>query len=154
MKAQPIEELDSGEQSPQFRRLKENVETLLPIRKRKLISLKGELKKQEKQLKFLHREYRKGERRLETRRQFYLKAMEDFKAFHTGVILVQEKLHQGLQNEKHHRDRLLKQEKENEAIALEITEQEKRVDAAKREVNQCQADIDKLEYILEQRDFV
>lgn len=153
MKHQFIDAEITGDDSPQFREIKANVDVLLPIRGLRLIRLKNTLREEETTLRQLNREYQTGLRRLDRKREAYKKTIDEFAQFHTGVILIQEKLHQTLEAEKVARDLVLKQEAENYDMAMQIDNQTSVVEEAKAAVKVCQSDIEKLEYIKVQKDF-
>jgi len=132
--------------------LVKTVEFLLPLRQRKLIALKKQVNQEDAELKALHRRYRKGLKRVKQFREAYQACIEEFTLYHTGVVMLNEKLHQTLQHEKDARQKVLKQDADNQALVLEIEKQTHALALAKGEVDACQAEIEKLEYILEQKE--
>ena len=130
----------------------DTIEILLPLRSRKLSRLKRKLMEEKRALVEMERELKKGEDKLILFRQRYKQSLDDFNHHHTGVVLLHEKLHLTLEAEKLTRGRLLRQEEDNHTLTQRIIEQQEIIEAADRDVKACQGEIDKLEYILEEKE--
>lgn len=132
----------------------DTVEILLPIREQKLIRLKRTLRQEKDRLREMNQDLKQGEQRLSLFREKYKKSLADFSTNHTGVILQHEKLLRTLEAERLSRSRLLKQESDNQSLAERITQQMEVIDKAGEAVLVCQKEIEKLEYILEEKDMI
>ncbi|PPC63848.1 hypothetical protein C1Y41_04175 [Pantoea sp. ICBG 1758] len=135
---------------PTENELKKILDTLLPLRERKLRRLKRELCEHESLLRSLQIDLKKGEKRLVLFREQYQTAINEFANHHTGVVLLHEKLHRTLEKEKVVRNRLLKQESDNHDLITLIADQIILVDNARESVTACQREIEKLEIIIEE----
>ncbi|NIG12934.1 hypothetical protein F3J37_01560 [Pantoea sp. Al-1710] len=127
---------------------------LLPLRERKLAKLKNALTAENKKLKNLKHDLKIGQRRLNKFRDQYKEALDDFTKHHTGVVMMHEKLFQTLENEKMARTKLLKQEEDNAGKMDAISQQLEVIGSAQTDIENCQREIEKLEYILEQKDLM
>jgi len=134
--------------------LLEAIHFLIPLRERKLSRLKRQLSEEKQKLKTLEAELKKGQGMLILFRQKYQQCLDDFTQHHTGVVLLHEKLHQTLEKEHVTRGRLLQQEEANHQLTEQIIEQTQRIEEAERAVKNGQREIDKLEYILEEKEML
>jgi len=130
------------------------VNLLLPLRERKLFRLTRVLREEKQTLKALEQDLNAGEKRLARFRLTYKDALDDFNKHHTGVILLHEKLHQALEEERGARTRLLKQEEDNQGLTERIVKQRDVISEAQENIETCQREIEKLEYILEQKELM
>jgi len=134
--------------------LREAIELLLPLRERKLSRLKRKLAEEKETLKQLQASLKKGEGMLILFRQKYQQCLDDFTHYHTGVVLLHEKLHQTLEKEQVTRGRLLQQDEANQQLIDQITQQTERIEEAEHAVKNGQREIEKLEYILEEKEML
>ena len=134
--------------------LREAIELLLPLRERKLSRLKRKLAEEKETLKQLQASLKKGEGMLILFRQKYQQCLDDFTHHHTGVVLLHEKLHQTLEKEQVTRGRLLQQDEANQQLIDQITQQTQRIEEAEQAVKNGQREIEKLEYILEEKEML
>jgi len=146
----PLFEEEFSEPDP----LLEAINFLLPLRERKLSRLKRTLSEEKLKLKTLQGELTKGEGILILFRQKYQQCLDDFTHHHTGVVLLHEKLHQTLEKEQVTRGRLLQQEEANHKLTEQIIKQTQRIEEAERAVRNGQREIEKLEYILEEKEML
>jgi len=129
------------------------VKTLLPVRNRKLKRLENELREQQLILLNLKERLRTGEEKLSAFREEYKKCLEEFSLYHTGVVLLQEQLHQVLRKESRIREKLLEQEKENYETVIEIDSKETFIEEMKKEIQPLLREIEKLDYLMNEQDF-
>jgi len=129
------------------------VKTLLPVRNRKLKRLENELREQQFILLNLKERLRTGEEKLNGFREEYKKCLKEFSLYHTGVVLLQEQLHQVLRKESRIREKLLEQEKENYETVIEIDSKETFIEEMKKEIQPLLREIEKLDYLMNEQDF-
>jgi len=142
------------EETPEPNELIDTISVLLPLRQRKLARLKRVLMAEKARLKEMEADLKRGQNQLLLFRQAYQETTNAFTTYHTGVLMLHEKLHQTLEAEKATRGRLLKQDEENQTLITQISSQTDTIHEAQHAVEICQREIEKLEYILEEKELM
>ena len=135
---------------PQLLALNQVLNTLLPIRRRRLRRCEREQHEQECQLTRTRDAAGKSRQLLEEKKLGYLQLREAFVPQYSGVIQPLNDLRETLDVEKTTRAGVIQQIQHTHQLQEEAQQQQARLNDAQLAVQRCQRDIEKMEYLLNQ----
>lgn len=135
---------------PQRVALEQVLNTLLPIRRRRLRHCEREQRQHEQQLQRCRVAVEDGHQRLEEKKIGYLQLRNDFVPQHAGVTQPLNDLRETLDVEKTTRAGVIQQIQHTHQLQEEVQQQQARLNDAQLAVQRCQRDIEKMEYLLNQ----
>lgn len=135
---------------PQWVALEQVLNTLLPIRRRRLRHCEREQRQHEQQLQRYHDDAEQSNQALAEKKIGYLQLRNDFVPQHAGITQPLNDLRETLDVEKSSRAGVIQQIQQTHQLHEKVQQQQERVTAAQLAVQRCQRDIEKMEYLLNQ----
>jgi multidrug resistance efflux pump len=135
---------------PQQVSLEQVLNTLLPIRRRRLRHCEREQRQHEQHLRRCQQAVELGEQQLAEQKIGYLQLRNDFVPQHAGVTQPLNDLRETLDVEKTTRAGVIQQIQRTQQLQEEVQQQQARLNDAQLAVQRCQRDIEKMEYLLNQ----
>ena len=135
---------------PQLLALNQVLNTLLPIRRRRLRRCEREQHEQECQLTRTRDAAGQSRQLLEEKKLGYLQLREAFVPQYSGVIQPLNDLRETLDVEKSKRSDVIQQLQHTHRLNEEVEQQQERLSAAQLAVQRCRREIEKMEYLLKQ----
>lgn len=135
---------------PQLVALEQVLNTLLPIRRRRLRHCEREQRQLEQQLQRCQAAVEEGNQLLEEKKIGYLQLRNDFVPRHAGITRPLNDLRKTLDVEKTNHAGVIQQIQHTHRLQEEVQQQQARLNDAQLAVQRCQRDIEKMEYLLNQ----
>lgn len=135
---------------PQRVALEQVLNTLLPIRRRRLRHCEREQRQHEQQLQRCRVAVEEGHQRLEEKKIGYLQLRNNFVPQHAGITQALNDLRETLDVEKTTRAGVIQQVQHTQQLQEEVQQQQARLNDVQLAVQRCQRDIEKIEYLLNQ----
>lgn len=129
--------------------LQKILKVLLPIRKQRLSRSERQQRQQEQQLLLSQQALSKGEQKLADDQQRYQMTTAAFLPAHQGKDISLIALNGAIDDEKQQRNDMLHQQQQVEILDSATQKEQLRSEEALRNVQRCQRDVEKIEYLLQ-----
>lgn len=129
--------------------LQKILKVLLPIRKQRLSRSERQQRQQEHALQQCQQALREGEEKLADDRQHYQATTAAFLPDHQGKETAPGALNSALDGEQQQREEMLRQQQQLSVLESAARQQQARSEEALREVQRCQRDVEKINYLLQ-----
>ena len=147
----PVETESPDQPDAQALALQEALHILLPIRRQRLRRSEQKQREQQQLLSQQNQSLVQGEQLALGQQQAWQQSQADFVEHHTGVLQPLNVLQLGIEQEQSCRLALVQQQLHNQQLVQQIEQQQENVHSARQDVQRCQREVEKLEYLLEQQ---